>query len=137
MQHLNAHISAIADTLGAHIFQHDDFFGRAGMRDEEPFIAIPHTTTLRRYFLALHELGHVALGHVRMRPMDLSEEEVAQKEGEAHLWALDHALVQPSWEVRAELLDALSSYEPYTNPGYVAPSWYLLDARLNELAAAS
>jgi hypothetical protein len=61
----------------------------------------------RQYFTALHEIGHVVLGH---HPGRWRRPRVEQ-EGEAWLWALDQAIIFPSPGTAADIMDAIDSYK--------------------------
>lgn len=66
-------------------------------------IEVPPITTLSRYFIALHEVGHRALRHRKGQKTII-------KEREAWNWAAQHAKVPPDVAVIKEINSCLRSY---------------------------
>jgi hypothetical protein len=72
----------------------DDHFTRYGVMDGQ-----------QSYFIALHELGHFALGHTQGRPPKEKEtfyfdNGVVKSEAQAWEWALDNSLESPDERTR-------------------------------------
>lgn len=75
--------------------------GRAWARSRK--VRISRVTTLRRYFIALHELGHLV---ARRRTVGTR----LDREARAWQWALDHALEPPNTHVWQLITESLRSY---------------------------
>ncbi len=75
----------------------------APKRGRAPRIRIPEIRGQVSYFVALHELGHLAARGNRSLPQ-------LEAEAQAWRWALDHALVAPTDHTRARIRTYLRSY---------------------------
>ena len=99
---------------------------RGGKRE----IAIPPIKGQVSYFVALHEIGHL-VGRGRSAPR-------LEAEANAWLWALDHAIVEPTPATRRSISNRLGGYlrwaenrqyrrVPPRIPPREHPFWALLD----------
>ena len=78
------------------------------------------------YFSALHEVGHVVLGHVRLKD-DNGTPKVIDQETEAWEWALAHAKFKPTRDVCKAISNFIGSYlaAQETTPRPDHPVWAL------------
>lgn len=82
------------------------------------------------YFEALHELGHVVLGHSGGR----MAANCLEKEAEAWEWAVTHAIVPPSVRTRRDIGNCLRRYrdhgekhgDRYSQPRKGHPYWRMV-----------
>lgn len=101
---LQQHINHLANELGGVTIEHrGPFVGMMFVEETPPRIQYPDITCAREYYIGLHELGHVALGHTQGRPPNTEkkfyfENGVLRSEAQAWEWAFDHALVPMSEE---------------------------------------
>lgn len=103
---LHGQVVRLARELGCRIvFSPEESNARCVWRDSGVTVYAPLIAGLTSYYVALHELGHVAIGRVSERDGGRMLCEVL-----AWAWALEHALVEPRAEVRREIADSLETY---------------------------
>lgn len=92
-----AHVALLASELGCRVTPIRDVLDAMMYVEEKPpRIEIAPVETQRAYVVALHELGHVALGHTQGRPPHEDKRRyfdngVLKSEAEAWRWAMDNA----------------------------------------------
>jgi hypothetical protein len=106
VEHLRAHVAELCTEHAiTKAFSRQRGYGRALLYDELREIHYPQIYSRKDYFVALHEIGHVVLGH---RGPD--HRDILQKERDAWDWALENARVKPTQAVRGMILRSLRSY---------------------------
>jgi hypothetical protein len=71
-------------------------------------IDVPPVRDRKTYFVWLHELGHVACGHVYT--LGLREPGQLEREAEAWEWAVQHSIVKPDAADWQEIARCLTTY---------------------------
>ena len=116
------------------------FFGRIDSRGNSQRIAaqaldkkvfLPERNFNRSqwaYFTALHEIGHIVVGHFGPKSCYFSDR--LNGESDAWLWALNNAIEQPTSKTRKRIWHlGLGSYTPWDD-AKDGPSYRLMLARL-------
>lgn len=125
-----------ADQLKAHVCYLCSAFGvKPEFFDGDPFQAGVNTCTREgrlpeivgpvSYYIALHEIGHVAAPDAR----PTGPENVIDAEARAMQWACDIALVARSKEVDEAIEMALASYAEFPPPLPDSPFWTIMSPR--------
>jgi hypothetical protein len=106
---LRAHIKELCAEQGiARSFSGRRGHGSAYLHDDTREIRYSQIHSRNEYFTALHEIGHILLGH-RGGPSHDPDERL-QRERDAWDWALENARVKPTQAVRGMILRSLRSY---------------------------
>ena len=98
------HAVRVAKKAGVDIRQSDGYSGHAYADDG--YVTVPTITGLTSYFIALHEIGHMAAkGHSSAKRLE--QESIAWR------WALNVAGYAPTRSVKLKIAQALRSYDEW------------------------
>jgi hypothetical protein len=105
-----AHISELCERLGARHIRIEVLEGSYSTRDPEPRIVTPPVKDALTYWVALHELGHLACEHEPHADFFGVSTRTLEKEGEAWLWALENAREPMQPDTAARCVSFLQTY---------------------------